>query len=124
MKLLDVLADKDDVIKGNGVSEEEVRKAEEELKVTFAPDYREYLLSAGLLMCNGHELTGIGNSERTNVVAVTKQMQALWEGIPENWYVIENENMDGAAMWQDPQGNVYFNKKKEFSSFTEFLSSL
>lgn len=78
----------------------------------------------GLLMCNGHELTGIGKADRTNVVKVTSQMKAITPDIPEDWYVIENENMDGAAMWQDSKGNVYFNKKKEYSSFIEFLDNM
>ena len=124
MNIVEAFQSKEDAILGKGVSEEAIEAAEKELGLSFANDYREYLLNFGLAMCNGHEFTGIGKSERTNVVSVTKQMKEIFADIPEDRYVIENENMDLALIWQDSKGNVYFNRKKEFSSFTEFIREL
>lgn len=124
MKIRDLVEAKEDAIMGSGVSEEEIEAAEKALNLTFAPDYKEYLSTIGLLMCDGHEFTGLGNSTRTNVVAVTQQLKDLRGDIPDDWYVIENENMDGAAMWQDSAGIVYFNKRKEYESFTGYLQDL
>ncbi len=115
---------RDESFLGNGVSEMEIKEAEEILGLKFAPDYVEYLKTVGLAMCDGHEFTGLRAPQRTDVVSVTKQMKELWGDIPEDWYAIENENMDGAAMWQDSKGNVYFNKKKEYSSLIEFICDL
>lgn len=124
MSILNILENKDDVIKGKGVSDKLIKEAEKELDLTFSDDYKEYLSTVGLLMCNGHELTGIGKADRTNVVKVTLQMKALVPDIPKDWYVVENENMDGAAMWQDSKGYIFFNKKKEYSSFSEYLEDM
>lgn len=112
---------KEDAFLGKGVDEEYIRAAEKELNLTFADDYREYLSTVGLVMFDGHELTGIGKAERTNVVFVTKQMKMLKEGIPADWYVLENENMDGAVIWQNSAGEVFFNKKKEYRSLKDFI---
>lgn len=124
MSILDVLKDKEDVILGKGVSASVIKDAEKELKLAFSGDYKEYLLTVGLVMCNGHELTGLGKTERTNVIFVTSQMKKLLDNIPNDWYVLENENMDGAVIWQDAKGNVYFNKKKEYSSLLDFIIDL
>lgn len=121
MKIIDVLKSKEDIIIGSGVSDSEITKAEKILGISFAKDYKEYLKEAGLAMCCGHELTGLGTIERLNVVQVTLQMKALHKDIPDDWYVIENENMDGAAMWQDSKGQVYFNTKKEFGCLAEYI---
>ena len=124
MSIIDAFAGKEDAILGRGVFESEITAAENALNLAFADDYKEYLLNVGLAMCDGHEFTGLGNEERTNVVMVTKQMKALHNDIPDDWYVIENENMDGAVIWQDSRGNVYFNKKKQYSSLIEFIVDL
>ena len=115
---------RDESFLGNGVSEKEIKEAEERLGLKFAPDYVEYLKTVGLAMCDGHEFTGLGAPQRTDVVSVTKQMKELRGDIPEDWYTIENQNMDGAAMWQDAKGNIYFNKKKEYSSLIELICDL
>ena len=124
MSIRELIATKEDACFGNGVSEKQIKAAEESLLLSFAADYREYLSTVGLAMFDGHELTGIGKAEHTDVVSVTKQMKALKEDIPADWYVIENENMDGAAIWQDSKGRIFFNKKQEYSSLSEFIADL
>ncbi|WP_022761989.1 SMI1/KNR4 family protein [Butyrivibrio sp. AD3002] len=124
MNIQDILNEKEDVITGKGASLELIEKAESELGISFSADYKDYLKTVGLVMCNGHELTGLGNSERTNVVDVTKHMRELRKDIPDDWYVIENMNIDGACMWQNSLGEVYFNKKKEADSFYSYLRDL
>lgn len=121
MNVVEIFEKKEDVIAGKGVSIEMIVEAEKELNISFAEEYKEYLLKYGLIMCCGHELTGLGKSVRTNVVHVTKQMKQIKSGIPGDWYVLENENMDGAIIWQDTKGNVYFNTKKVYSSLSEFV---
>ncbi|MDD3363278.1 MAG: SMI1/KNR4 family protein [Hespellia sp.] len=121
MKIIDALNSKEDLIIGSGVSDLKIQEAEESLGLSFSKDYKEYLSVAGLAMCCGHELTGLGKSERLDVVQVTFQMKSLHKDIPNDWYVIENENMDGAAMWQDVKGRVYFNTKKEFDCLADYI---
>lgn len=124
MGIRDILNEKEDAIMGKGVSDEKIRDAELELGLTFDKEYAEYLKTVGLAMCNGHELTGIGKEERTNVVSVTRQMKQFKGDIPDDWYVIENENMDGACLWQNSEGEIFFNRRKEYDSLLEFLKDL
>ncbi|MGI6173084.1 MAG: SMI1/KNR4 family protein [Christensenellales bacterium] len=124
MSIRDLLSSKEDAYLGNGVDEHLIHEAETELGLVFANDYFEYLSTVGLAMCDGHELTGIGNADRTNVVSVTKQLKAFKEGIPADWYVIENGNMDGAVIWQDAKGHVFFNKRKEYDTLADFFADL
>ena len=124
MSIRDLIESKENAILGNGIDEQLIHEAETELELLFAEDYREYLSTVGLAMFDGHEFTGIGKYERTNVVAVTKQMKKLWPDIPSDRYVIENENMDGAAIWQNSKGQIFFNSKPEYGSLTDFLSDI
>ena len=121
MTIREILNEKEDAIMGNGSTQELIERAEKKLGLSFAEDYKEYLLTVGMVMCNGHELTGLGKASRTNVVDVTKEMKIIHDNIPDDWYVIENVGMDGAVMWQDSKGAVYFNDKKECNSFSEFI---
>ena len=121
MSITEILNSKEDLIAGHGASETEILKAEAELKLKFSPEYKEYLLSFGLAMCNGHELTGIGKIDRTNVVLVTKQMKKIHSDIPDQWYVIENTNMDGVVIWQDNKGHIYYNTQPVFESLSDFF---
>ena len=87
--------------------ETEISAAEKKLSLTFAPEYREYLSEFGAVAANGHELTGIVNSERLNVVNVTMREWGLNPKVPRNMYVIENAAIDGIIIWQDSSGEVF-----------------
>jgi len=91
----------------SGASEEQIVCAENELQTHFAPDYREYLAAYGIASANGHELTGLCSSRRLNVVEVTKTMAAQYSGVPSDWYIIEQANIDGIVIWQSPDASVY-----------------
>ena len=124
MNIKEQLAAGEDTFLGNGVSEEQIIEAETELNLKFAKDYVEYLSTVGLAMIDGHELTGIGKAERTNVVSVTKQIKSIKQDVPADWYVIENENMDGAVIWQNAKGEVFFNNRKEYDSLAAFIEDI
>ncbi|WP_311487361.1 SMI1/KNR4 family protein [uncultured Anaerococcus sp.] len=95
-----------DFIGGTGRTEAEIESAEKELGINFAPDYKTYLKEIGLACFDGHELTGICEDLRLDVVHVTKDQ---WENNPEakNYYVIEEANIDGIVIWQDFSGKIY-----------------
>lgn len=95
-----------DFIGGTGRTEAEIESAEKELGINFASDYKTYLKEIGLACFDGHELTGICEEPRLDVVCVTKDQR---ENNPEapNCYVIEEANIDGIVIWQDFSGNIY-----------------
>ena len=69
---IDVLASLRGFVQLGGVTSEDIAAAENELCVVFAEEYSEYLATYGVVSCNGHELTGICQSPRLNVVEATK----------------------------------------------------
>ena len=105
--IISAIKSKSDYIGSNGRKESVIIQAEEELNNHFASDYREYLLQIGLASFDGHELTGICNSKRLNVVDVTLAERSITPGIPQNWYVLEEANIDGIVIWQNSTGEIF-----------------
>ena len=61
----------------------------------------------GLACFDGHELTGLTNIPRLDVIAITKEQRSINQKISATWYVIEQANIDGIIIWQDKTGHVY-----------------
>ncbi len=129
MNLSILLNSEPDLITGKGASEEQIEKAEEALKVSFANDYKEYLRVCGAIMVNGHELTGISKAEHMDVVNVTREGRKY--DLPEDtekMYVIEDLGIDGILIWQDSEGKIYEiqngRKKKIGESLEEYLKEI
>jgi len=91
----------------NAATQEQIDKAEHELEVSFANDYREYLAEFGCASVYGHEFTGICRAPRLNVVEITKEQRQLNKSIPSNWYVIEQGNIDDIVIWQNEVGEIF-----------------
>lgn len=96
-----------DALFGKGVSAEEIAKAEEKLQLKFAKEYCDYLSAFTVVAIDGRELTGLSNSKRVNVVAVTESQRKLNQDAPANLYVVEEANIDGIVVWQNESGMVY-----------------
>lgn len=90
----------------NGASEEEIKMAEQALNLRFATDYRTYIDAFGVASFAGHELTGVCKSKRLSVVDVTLEERNN-NTVPDDWYVLEQANIDGIVIWQDSNGTVY-----------------
>ncbi len=88
-------------------SQKEVDAAEELLELTFAPDYKEFLLTIGASICFGHEIMGIAENENLNVVISTKKARKYNGQLPHSWYVIEDTHIDGILIMQSADGSVY-----------------
>lgn len=91
----------------SGASAEQISDAEEALALRFADDFREYLLAFGIASAGGHEFTGICNSKRLNVVDVTLSERSIHPDIPQDWYVLEEANIDGIVIWQSSTGEIF-----------------
>ena len=107
MSFADFLRNKAGFIGSSGRTKEEILQAEEELCIRFAADYHEYLERIGLASVEGHELTGLTNDIRLDVVAVTKEYRALYGPDIVSWYVVEDIGIDGVVIWQDEKGTIY-----------------
>lgn len=104
--IIKTLKNAQDFIGGRGRSDKEIESAEKELGIEFAHDYKTYLKEIGLACFDGHELTGICEDSRLDVVHVTNQNR---EKNPElrSCYVVEEANIDGIVIWQDFLGKIY-----------------
>lgn len=105
-EIIEILKNAPEYIGGAGRTEEEIKNAEQQLGIEFAPDYKCYLKEIGLACFDGHELTGICKSARLDVVDVTVNQRNVF---PEasSWYVIEEANVDGIVIWQNTSGELY-----------------
>lgn len=95
------------LIVGKGSTPDQISHAEAELDVKFANDYKACLLAYGVFGFDGHEITGISEDKRWNVVEITKNQRALNPSIPGDFYVIELANIDGIVVWQNASGKIY-----------------
>lgn len=84
-----------------------IEAAESQLGITFAPDYKEYLLAFGAASFDGRELTGVCESERLNVVSATERARTFYPKFPKNTYVVEELGFDHVLILQDSSGKVY-----------------
>ena len=96
-----------DCIYGNGIENEVINQAEKELNLEFSNSYREYLQEYGSAIIEGHELTGLGIVEHTNVIKVTKEHKKNCTSSREDIYVLEDANIDGIVIWQASNGEVF-----------------
>lgn len=105
-----------------------ISKAEKELAVTFASDYKLLLSNYGFLYTKGEELLGIDNSSY-DVVKATKEAQQNFNDFPKDMYVVESFAIDGILLLQETSGEVYTyqpngNLKRIASNLDEYLLSL
>ena len=116
MTVLEAINKREDAICGKGADEDQIVAAERRLDLCFSADYREYLSSVGLVMYDGHELTGLGGDDRTDVIKVTSESRQVFEDVPADWYVIEQIGVEDLTIWQSSSGKIYQiaeNKKKQ-----------
>lgn len=105
--LINILKEKPMFNGSNGATAVEIQEAEIKLSVSFSEEYKDYLSYFGLAVFEGHELTGICRSKRLNVVDVTICERELTDKVPDDWYVIEQLNIDGLVIWQSSNGNIF-----------------
>jgi len=106
-KFSDVIKNKPNLYLGKGVKEVEIESAERDLKLCFNKEYKMYLLHYGLISYDNHELTGLCNSQRLNVVYVTKEEKEYNPQVSSDMYVIEQTNIDGIVIWQNSKGVIF-----------------
>ncbi len=89
------------------VDSKDIQKAETELAVSFAPEYKEYTSTFGAVSFGGTEYTGVVQADHLNVVAVTKAARKIAPEAHQDWYVVLDPHFDGIVIWQDKEGKIY-----------------
>ena len=125
--IVESLKKKETLFTLEGVSAQQIEAAENELSLRFAEDYVQYVSAFGIASYDNHELTGICQAERLNVVAVTKKNRGILPELNKDWYVVEQMNMDGVIICQDSTGAVFQTSPgndpvRVCNSLTEYIS--
>lgn len=104
---LEMLKGKKGFISLGSVTMEKIDDAERSLSLSFSEEYKEYVARYSCVSFVGHELTGICESLRLNVVNATNREKEIFQTVPSTWYVVEEANFDGIVIWQDSTGMIY-----------------
>ena len=104
--IVELIQKQPDLYVMKGASAADIEKAERDLGLRFAKDYRKYVAQFGAASFSNRELTGVCRSARLSVVAVTIYERSK-VSVPEDWYVIEQTNIDSIVVWQAADGDVY-----------------
>lgn len=128
MRFVDLLATMKSFRHRNSVSYAEIKDAENKLGLYFSEEYKDYLSQYGEVSIYGHEFTGICDSKRLNVVEVTIEQKENNPSIPDEYYVVEELNIDDCVIWQDKNGAVYSSMpnediKLEANSLKEYIEN-
>ena len=107
MSIIDYFRSRSDLEYLGGVTAEKIEQAEIRLGLVFSSEYRDYLLEFGLVSVDGHELTGIVDSPRLNVVDVTETERKRNKNVPDDLYVIEDLGIDKVFVWQNSKGELF-----------------
>lgn len=92
------------------VSKDKIVMAEQQLGLNFSQEFFDYIAECGIASITGHEFTGICTSERLNVVDVTRIEKHNNSQVPNDFYVVEQTNIDGIVIWQNDSGAVFQTK--------------
>lgn len=126
--LLEKLQQREDFYCEKGASNDQIMNAEKLLGLSFADDYKEYLLRYGSISCCGHELTGFSADINLDVVHVTIHNREKNTNISIPLYVIEETHIDGIVVWQDSAGAVWLTEYngapiKKYESLNEYIAT-
>lgn len=127
MELLKIINNLPNLFCLDGATEEEIIEAERQLGVSFALDYKEYILKYGIITYDSHEITGLCNHKRLDVCKVTEYERKNNPNVSNEFYVIEQLDIDGVVIWQNSSGEIYRSIPEEnivklYNSLEEYLT--
>lgn len=107
MNLTDKLKSIEGFVSYKPANGEQVSAAQRALNLSFSAEYTEYVKAYGVASMLGHELTGVCDIPRLNVVNVTLEAREYNPLVPHEWYVVEEAHIDGIMIWQSQTGEIY-----------------
>ena len=124
--LVDYIKRSDDALYGGSIKKSLVKEIEKQLDLTFSDEYKTYLYEFGITAISGHELTGISDSNNTNVKDVTEEEWQYNNLVSHSLYVVEKTGIDGIVIWQNQKGEIYqtfqgTSPVKIYNSLYEFI---
>ena len=103
----------------------DVEDAQNKLGLKFSKEYVDYVTNFGVISFYGTEWTGLNVNGYLNVVEATMSEREIHKNFPEDCFVVENLQMEGAVIISDEKGKIYnyFNDEKNLicESLIEYL---
>ena len=126
--IIELLKTKEFLNKCVSASDDKISEAENALSLHFSAEYNRYVSEFGFAVFENHDLTGICMAKRLNVVDVTVFEREINPDVPDDWYVIEQLNIDGIVIWQSSTGEIYqtapnCEPKKICDSLAEYIGT-
>ncbi len=107
-ELLNLISESEEFFSLGPIDASLVEDVEQMLGLSFADDYKKYVLMFGTATFQDRELTGICDSERLSVLSTTERARLFYPRFPENMYVVEEMLIDHILVVQDSTGAVYY----------------
>lgn len=106
MNLLEYIMTQSGMLSTGSIEDDRISKAESILNLSFSEEYREYVKKLGTASFGNHELTGICNFPRLNVISATREVKTHNKNLS-GLYVIENLHYDDLVVLQNSKGCVF-----------------
>lgn len=106
-EIVDAIQSFDGLLSLGAVDPSEIEKAESELALSFAREYKDYTSTFGAISFGGKEFTGAVQPANLNVVSITKAARNITPTAKPDWYVVLDPHFDGIIIWQDNTGAIY-----------------
>lgn len=90
-----------------GCSEEQIKKAQEDLDIIFPDEYIDYVKEFGCIDFGATEWTGLNIKGRLNTVDATKQEMSVNKDFPKGFFVLENLGIDAKKVIVNQKGEVF-----------------
>lgn len=99
-----------------GVSEEQIKKAEEQLDFKLPETFKNILREFGVISSGSDEFQGLGVAGHLDIVNTTLEERELAEGNLDNYAVLQNLGVEGILIVFDEDDRVYEYQNGEFSN--------
>lgn len=107
MNIVDLIKEKPDVVIYTPAKIDCVNNAAMKLNVSFSNEYIDYVMAFGFAIFGGHELTGLCDGKRLDVIQNTFEQRELNPFVPTDLYVVECLDIDGIVIWQNQSGEIF-----------------
>lgn len=97
----------DKLYHAQGCSFKQLKEAQNELGVNFPDEYMDIVKEFGAISFYGTEWTGLNVNGYLNVVEATKNERNMNSSFPKDFFVLENQGIDGLIVVCNEKGQVF-----------------
>lgn len=106
-----------------GCSFKQIKEAQLELGITFPDEYIDIIKKYGTISFYGTEWTGLNIEGYLNVVSATKQEREMNSAFPLDYFVLENQGIDGLIVICNEKGEIFSIQYSKIEKIHDSISS-